>query len=839
MDASPLNLARPEVPVELAALVAKMMAKEPRRRFQEPREVAQALAPFFKPAAPQPSGTSAEASHIGTQVVPIQSSGGDLAPRRPATPATAPAPAERKPPKIGADKVAWESLIELKEDEPFINAVKPAEPKSAHTEGPTRRPPWVWASVAAGLLLLGLIIAWAALVLRVKTKEGVILLENLPEEAVVYVDGGRVNVSWPDGGVFAEIVVPEGKHGVKVKMPGFTTFGEDVVIDAGGRRGIRVRLERPIAERAERVEPPVTNPPDDPPSSTPIDRTRFTKLSGRWHVEGEELVQTDASRWFCALTFGDARWTDCDFTVDAKRVGGDGSFSLLVRNTGINDEFDYVISGDENRTFHAEVHEPGRSQVLKSFDFSLQDHRWYTARVHVRGDRFACFLYDNEAGRDVGRLDVEDARHPRGRVGLQTFGGVFRFKNIKVTSPSGRLLWEGPPAVGPPTSTDRTEATKEAVEPRIRPDHAAPPPPEQGFVSVFNGEDLTGWRMDRGDARTWYVENKTLVGASANDWRKMTFLLSERDYSNFILRFEFQLPKNTDSGVVLRAKPGENHIEVNLRNFDDPPGAHAQTAALRWSTNGRGMDYVPPDRPAGLAPEVAWNEMTIELRGSRLRASVNRREVRDTDLSNWVNKPNALPALRYLSGRIGFQSHSGTVRFRNIEIKELPPGLPNSSSTAAQDHTNATTRKGAPKTPNSRRADSRHPADAREFQGKYYKLFPQQLSWHEASRRCQQMGGRLAVVTNETQNRFLARLVSENGLAAAWLGATDEQIEGRWVWVDGSPMRYSNWDPVGRQPNNKQGLEHYLVLWVSHDGKWSDQPTNSIEISPSFICQWD
>ena len=51
MDAGPLNLVRPEVPVELAAVVAKMMAKEPGRRFQTPGEVAQALTPFFKPAA--------------------------------------------------------------------------------------------------------------------------------------------------------------------------------------------------------------------------------------------------------------------------------------------------------------------------------------------------------------------------------------------------------------------------------------------------------------------------------------------------------------------------------------------------------------------------------------------------------------------------------------------------------------------------------------------------------------------------------------------------------------------------------------------------------------------
>ena len=41
-------LAGPEVPVELAAVVGKMMAKEPERRFQEPKQVAQALLPFFK-----------------------------------------------------------------------------------------------------------------------------------------------------------------------------------------------------------------------------------------------------------------------------------------------------------------------------------------------------------------------------------------------------------------------------------------------------------------------------------------------------------------------------------------------------------------------------------------------------------------------------------------------------------------------------------------------------------------------------------------------------------------------------------------------------------------------
>jgi serine/threonine protein kinase len=48
MDALPLNLARPDVPVALTAIVARMMAKDPECRFQEPKDVAQALTPFFK-----------------------------------------------------------------------------------------------------------------------------------------------------------------------------------------------------------------------------------------------------------------------------------------------------------------------------------------------------------------------------------------------------------------------------------------------------------------------------------------------------------------------------------------------------------------------------------------------------------------------------------------------------------------------------------------------------------------------------------------------------------------------------------------------------------------------
>ena len=169
MDATPLNLVRPEVPVELAALVAKMMAKEPERRFQTPEEVAQALTPFFKSAAEQPPGSSAEVSRVNPPVPPTQASGSPARADRQRL-LSPPLPRrKRMSSKTEADGVAWESLIEIKEDEPLLNVVRPkpanpkqAEPKRTHAEGPVRRPPGMWPAIAAaslfGLFALGVIV---------------------------------------------------------------------------------------------------------------------------------------------------------------------------------------------------------------------------------------------------------------------------------------------------------------------------------------------------------------------------------------------------------------------------------------------------------------------------------------------------------------------------------------------------------------------------------------------------------------------------------------------------------------------------------------------------------
>jgi len=242
-DADPLNLVRPEVPAELAALVAKMMAKEPSRRFQTPGEVAQALTPFFKKGnaalkIPQADISQAGPASAGRSVAEAVSAATQLetdSDRLKVRPKKAAGPS-------GAES-RWESMIDFREAE----STKEAEPEVA----PRGRPPWVWSSVVVGVLMLGFFATWLGGVFKVKTSDGVIVLENVPKDSEILVDGDKVNVTWPGLGKPLEIRAVPGQHKVEVKKDGFTTFGEVVTIKTDESEEVAVRLEPLVVVRPE------------------------------------------------------------------------------------------------------------------------------------------------------------------------------------------------------------------------------------------------------------------------------------------------------------------------------------------------------------------------------------------------------------------------------------------------------------------------------------------------------------------------------------------------------------------------------------------------------------
>jgi hypothetical protein len=214
----------------------------------------------------------------------------------------------------------------------------------------------------------------------------------------------------------------------------------------------------------------------------------------------------------------------------------------------------------------------------------------------------------------------------------------------------------------------------------------------EGFQTLFNGQDLSGWQIERGDPALWEVEDGVIVGRS-RDYRTRSFLLTEREYADFVLRLEFNLDRATGGAVALRAVPNEEMpYKDGKHGYDHPmlkliesPGRE-ETGMCQWlrGDGSVGM-FLKPDRHAELNPAGSWNTLELEVRGRSLRASVNRELVLDTTSDAGATFPDgSLPGLNRTKGRIGLQKHTGTIRFRNIQVKSLDTPVPPPLARAAE-----------------------------------------------------------------------------------------------------------------------------------------------------------
>lgn len=168
---------------------------------------------------------------------------------------------------------------------------------------------------------------------------------------------------------------------------------------------------------------------------------------GNWRVEGDEVVQ-DTRAFGTTLAFGDTEWTDYDFQVRAMMFGNDGFAMLFRGNSGTYHTFN--VGGAMNRNFALDAWRDGKllapplgAAPLKKWPFvakGLQRNRWYKAEVRVRGKHIVCLL----DGRTI--FESHGAIQQKGRVGLRTWASTYRFKDIRVTDPTGtKVLLSGLP----------------------------------------------------------------------------------------------------------------------------------------------------------------------------------------------------------------------------------------------------------------------------------------------------------------------------------------------------------------------------------------------------------
>jgi hypothetical protein len=212
------------------------------------------------------------------------------------------------------------------------------------------------------------------------------------------------------------------------------------------------------------------------------------------------------------------------------------------------------------------------------------------------------------------------------------------------------------------------------------------PPP--GFVALFNGKDLSGWRGRKQDYSPhieaqlspdelaamqvqWNTDRDLhwSVDTSKNEIvsdGKGVFLATSKNYGDFELYVDWLMVNhNGDSGIYLRGYP-----QVQIWDPDNPKevknGAPQGSGGL-WNDNpdnpGK-WPLVKADNPVG-----EWNTFHVKMIGTRVWVWFNGKQTVDGQvLDNYFDR--SIPVLP--TGPIELQTHGSEIRFRNIFVREIP-----------------------------------------------------------------------------------------------------------------------------------------------------------------------
>src|SRR5262245_23487758 len=176
-----------------------------------------------------------------------------------------------------------------------------------------------------------------------------------------------------------------------------------------------------------------------------------------------------------------------------------------------------------------------------------------------------------------------------------------------------------------------------------------------GFIPLFNGKDLTGWKIRASKDENWVVDEGLLVcTGKGSGW-----IGTEKEYANFELRLEYRLPPAGNSGVYLRA-PAEGWISrvgMEIQLLDDD---HPKYAKLDFYQYTGALYHVVAPQQRATKPAGQWNDMAIRLEGRRLMVRLNGKQLQNTDLDACLKDPVVAkehPGLTRTTGFIGLQNH--------------------------------------------------------------------------------------------------------------------------------------------------------------------------------------
>ena len=180
---------------------------------------------------------------------------------------------------------------------------------------------------------------------------------------------------------------------------------------------------------------------------------------------------------------------------------------------------------------------------------------------------------------------------------------------------------------------------------------------EEGFVKIFNGKDLSGWT----GAKDAY--KVTEDGTIASLQRKQN-IYTEKQYSDFILRFEVKLDSGANNGIGIRT-PAEGKATLECQILDNSSPKYANKKDYQYHGS---LYYLAGAKKGFLKPLGEWNAQEISVIGSKIKVTLNGTVILDLDMSQ-LQKQNA--GTKRTQGHIALLGHGTGVYFRNMRVKEV------------------------------------------------------------------------------------------------------------------------------------------------------------------------
>lgn len=189
----------------------------------------------------------------------------------------------------------------------------------------------------------------------------------------------------------------------------------------------------------------------------------------------------------------------------------------------------------------------------------------------------------------------------------------------------------------------------------------------EGFISIFNGKSLDGWI---GAKDSYQVQDGMIVSLPGKGGNMVT----QKEYSDFIIRFEFQLTPAANNGIGLRVPLGAHAATqgMEVQILDEKDAKYRKLKPYQYHGSVYGLI---PAKQGHLKPLGNWNQQEIRCIGKRVTVILNGETIVDGNIKQAV-KGGAMdgrkhPGVERETGHIGLLGHKTVVKFRDLRVKEI------------------------------------------------------------------------------------------------------------------------------------------------------------------------